>query len=103
MDDMLKNIIEIDKQARKKVEELEQYRLDAFASLNEQKEIIAEEENTKALESAKRKSDRRKAEGEKYLKAVQLKNKKILENMEALYKENGEKWADDIFKQVISD
>lgn len=103
MDDMLKNIIEMDKKAREKVKELEQYRLDAFASLSEQKEIIAEEENAKALESAKRKSDRRKAEGEKYLQAVQIKNKRILENMEALYKENGEKWSEDIFKQVISD
>ncbi|MBP9988751.1 MAG: hypothetical protein KBT46_04555, partial [Ruminococcus sp.] len=85
------------------VKELEQYRLDAIASLSEKKDKIIEEENQKALESARKSSDSYKNESEKYLKTVQKRNHKVLDAMETLYKKNSEKWAKELFENAITD
>lgn len=103
MENMLKEILNMDKQAREKVKELEQYRLDAITSLNDKKEKIVEEENQKALNYAKNQSDKSKKTGEKYLAQVRERNKKLIHSMNELYNNNSDKWAEDIFNEVISD
>lgn len=98
---MLKTILEMDKQAQKKLEEAEAYRRDTIAGLVSKKAEVVNDETQKARESAQRRSDRRKTEGEKSLADVKARNKKVLENMNRLYESNADKWVDEIVNNVI--
>lgn len=100
MNDMLKDILEMDKKAREQTEELEEYRRKAIADLSEKKAKIIEEETAKALESAIRHSNKRKIAGDKDLEAVKERDGKILDKMNTLYALNSDKWVDEIVKNV---
>lgn len=103
MDDILHNIIEMDKQAQRKVEELEQYCLDAISSLNEKKNTIISEEKEKALSSAQSKSQKNKVLNEKYLKQMQQRNVTIMKNMDDLFEKNKDSWAERIFSETVGE
>ena len=100
MNEMLKTILDMDKAAQKKVEEAEEYRRNAISNLSARKTAIVEDETNKAKESAVRRSDRRKAEGENYLKSVRAHNAEVLRNIERLYEKNADKWVDEIVANV---
>ena len=102
MNDMLKDILEMDKRAQKQTEELEEYRRNAVAGLAEKKAAIIEEEKAKARESALRHSNHRKIEGEKELEGLKTADAKILERMNTLYESNKDKWVDEMVKSVTS-
>lgn len=96
MNETLKTILDMDKKAQLKVEEAEAYRREAVAGLSTRKSAITEDETRKAKESAVRRSDRRKAESDKMLSEIKVKNEKLLKEMNALYQKNADKWIDDI-------
>mgnify|MGYP000846614786 FL=1 len=100
MKEMLRVILDMDKQACERVKEAEAYRDKEIAELSEKKSRITEEENQKALDFALKKSQKQRTEGDAYLKKVSEKNQKILDNMENLYKENADKWVNEIFENV---
>lgn len=93
---MLKTILDMDKKAQLKVEEAEEYRRETIAGLGARKTAIIEDETRKAKESAVRRSDRRKAEGEKLVSDIKERNRKVLDRMNALYEKNADKWVDNI-------
>lgn len=103
MDDMLKEILEMDKKAQEKVKEAEQYRLDTISSLNEKKKQIIKEENERALESARSNSEKDKNLNEDYLKQIKIKNEKIIKNMDELFEENKTAWAERIFNETVGE
>lgn len=100
MNEMLKTILDIDKEARKKLEEAENYRREAVAGLSAKKAAVVEDETRKAKESAQRRSDTRKSENEKNLTEIKEKNKKITDNLNALYEKNADKWVEEIVNNV---
>lgn len=100
MNEMLKTILDIDKEARKKLEDAEAYRRDTLAGLSSKKAEVVAEETRKVKEAAQKRSARSKSVGERNLSAVKEKNKKVLENMNSLYRKNADRWVDEIIKNV---
>lgn len=100
MKEMLRMILDMDKQACERVKEAEAYRDKEIAELGEKKNRITEEENQKALDFALKKSQKQRTEGDVYLEKVGERNQKILNGMENLYKENADKWVDKIVENV---
>lgn len=100
MKEMLRMILDMDKQACERVKEAEAYRDKEIAELGEKKNRITEEENQKALDFALKKSKKQRTEGDAYLEKVGERNQKILNGMENLYKENADKWVDKIVENV---
>lgn len=100
MKEMLRMILDMDKQACERVKEAEAYRDKEIAELGEKKNRITEEENQKALDFALKKSQKQCTEGDAYLEKVGERNQKILNGMENLYKENADKWVDKIVENV---
>lgn len=100
MNDMLKDILEMDKKAQAQTAELEEYRRNAIAGLAAKKAAIIEEETAKARESALRHSNKRKAEGEKELEHLKAHDVRVLEKMNTLYAANKDKWINEIVANV---
>ena len=100
MKEMLRVILDMDKQACERVKEAEAYRDKEIAELGEKKNRITEEENQKALDFALKKSQKQRTECDAYLEKVGERNQKILNGMENLYKENADKWVDKIVENV---
>lgn len=101
MNEMLKTILEMDKNAQNRVKEAEEYRRSTIASLSERKASIIEDETKKAIEAAARQVTRRKNEGEKNLTVIKEQNAKILTNMNRLYEKNADSWVDLIVRNAI--
>ncbi len=100
MKEMLRVILDMDKQACERVKEAEAYRDKEVAELSEKKARITEEENRKALDFALKKSQKQRTEGDAYLEKIGERNKKILEGMEDLCEKNSDKWVEKIFENV---
>lgn len=100
MKEMLRAILEMDKQACERVKEAEAYRDREIAELSEKKDRITEEENRKALDFAQKKSRKQRTEGDAYLLKVNERNQQLLDGMEKLYSENADKWVKEIVKNV---
>ena len=100
MKEMLRVILDMDKQACERVKEAEAYRDKEIAELGEKKNRITEEENQKALDFALKKSQKQRTEGDAYLEKVGERNQKILNGIENLYKVNADKWVDKIVENV---
>lgn len=100
MKEMLRVILDMDKQACERVKQAEAYRDKEIAELGEKKNSITEEENKKALDFALKKSQKQRTEGDAYLEKVNERNRKILDGMELKYKENADKWVNEIVENV---
>lgn len=100
MNETLKTILDMDKRAQLEVEAAEQYRREAIAGLGAKKTVVIEDETRKAKESAVRRSERRKSEGEKLLADLKEKDEAVLQKMNILYNENADKWVNEIVANV---
>lgn len=100
MNEMLRTILDMDKEARKKLEEAENYRREAVAGLSAKKAAVVEDETRKAKESAQRRSATRKSEGEKNLAEIKERNRKITDNLNSLYEKNADRWVEEIVNNV---
>ena len=100
MKEMLRMILDMDKQACERVKEAEAYRDKEIAELGEKKNRITEEENQKALDFALKKRQKQRIQADTYVEKVGERNQKILNGMENLYKENADKWVDKIVENV---
>ncbi|MCQ2485568.1 MAG: hypothetical protein MJ168_09575 [Clostridia bacterium] len=100
MNETLRTILDMDKRAQLEVEEAEQYRREAIAGLGAKKAAVIEDETRKAKESAIRRSERRKAEGEKLLAELKAENEAILQKMNKLYDDNADNWVDKIVADI---
>lgn len=100
MKEMLRVILEMDKQACERVKEAEAYRDREIAELSEKKDRIIEEENRKARDFALKKSQKQRTEGDAYLVKVNERNEQLLDGMEKLFNENADKWVEKIVKNV---
>ena len=102
MDDIIKSIIDIDRGASDKLSEAEKKKLKIITEAKALQESIVKE----AVENSKREleqieADRKKAAEEK-IAALEADRDRRLEAMKKAFSDNSDKWADEIFKAVIS-
>lgn len=102
MKEILQAILDMDKKARKQVEQAEEYRKNEIAALSEKKAVITAEENQKALEFAQKRSQKQRSEGEVYLRGISERNKKISDAIDKAFEENEDEWVSTIIKNVTS-
>lgn len=100
MDEMLQLILEMDKAARERVRAAEAYRESEISELSAKKDLIAQDENQKALDFALKKSQRQRGASEAYVSYITQRNQKISDQIEAAYKENAQNWINSIVEKV---
>lgn len=101
MDNLLNEILKADSEAKKKLEEAQQYRLRQLAELPQKKAEIEKSAKEKAVGEALERGNGYKAEGEKQLQKLKNRNKAAAQAMDELFKQNGAEWVDKIVKDVI--
>lgn len=97
MNRTLSAILETDKRAQEQLAKAERYRQEQIGALTEKKESLAKKAMLDAKEKAVKESEAKLKSGESLLASRARDNTKIKENMDALYKENGDKWVNEIF------
>lgn len=100
MDNILKEILEMDKKAQLRMQEAEDYRKKAMSELEARKESIIAEETDRARKRIADSNEKKKRSGEAYLDDIKERNEKILNKMNKTCEENFEKWVDDIVSAV---
>ncbi len=100
MTDLLKEIIEVDKAARARLDAAKEEKAGVYASIASEKDNLIREEKQKARKKAERISEQGRADSEKSLERLREKNKLILGKMEDRYLQNKEKWVDGIVGRV---
>ncbi|MDO4380056.1 MAG: hypothetical protein Q4D20_04195 [Clostridia bacterium] len=101
MDDLIKKLIEVDKTARKSVENAAASRVAAVKELDEKKQKLREENDREfLLQSEKMKKDSL-AELESAEKAIAEKENAAAEELSAVYKENCERWVSEAVQNII--
>lgn len=102
MDDIIRSIIDIDRGASDKLSEAEKKKLKIITEAKALQESIVKE----AVENSKREleqieADRKRAAEEK-IAALEADRDSRIDAMKKAFAENSDKWADEIFKAVIS-
>ena len=91
MENMISKIIEMDKKARDLTDEAEKKEQMKNYYLNRAKERIEINKHT-----AQKKADEQ-------LKAIEEKNSAVIQKLDSKYKENGDKWVDQIVARVVGE
>lgn len=102
MADLLNEIIEVDKAARKRLENAQNERAVALASIASQRDALIDSEKQKAKKKAEAISQKGKSEGEKQLEKIKERNIEIIRNMDNLYQNKKDEWIDTIVGNILS-
>lgn len=103
MDNLLNEILKADEQAKKKLDEAQQYRLEQLAMLPQKKAEIEKQAKEKAVGEALERGNGYKNDGEKQLQKLKNRNKAAAQAMDELFKNNASKWVDRIVNDVIGE
>ncbi len=102
MENLLNEILKVDKEAKQKLTEAEEYRREQLVALQSKKEEIEKEEIRNAIDALLQKGEERKSAGEKQLADLAESHKAAEEEMNKLYKQNGDQWVKRIVDGVIN-
>jgi hypothetical protein len=102
MEDMIKQIISMDEQAQALKEAAEQEKAHAEQQIVQMKEAKYEEYLAKARERIKKNAVIEQTHADKQLVEIKEKHAASLAKINALYKEKGQAWIDEIVKRVIA-
>lgn len=101
MEDIIKTIIALDEKARRQVDKARKNRVSASEDIEKRTEEIRAEfddEIKTAVAAVKEECER---EEQKTLEKLNSEDKEITRRLEELYRENGERWSDELVKKVL--
>lgn len=101
MDELIKKLIEVDKAARKSVENAAQSRLDAVRELDERKQKLREENEREFLEISEKMKNDAFSELERAEKSIAEKEAAVAAHLTKAFEENSEKWVSDAVAGII--
>lgn len=101
MDDLIKKLIEVDKTARKSVENAAASRVAAVKELDEKKQQLREENDREFLMESDKMKKEASLELERAEKAIAEKENAVAAGLSAVYKENCDRWVNDAVKSII--
>lgn len=101
MDEMLAQILEMDKKSRKQAEEAEEAEKKAFEELTMIRTSLIEKKLAEAQKTVAEMREKELQKAEKKADEFRMKNEAAKERLQAVYAENKEKWIDDIYNRVI--
>lgn len=102
MENLLNEILKVDKEAKQKLTEAEEYRREQLVALQSKKEEIEKEEIRNAVDALLQKGEERKSAGDKQLADLAESHKAAEEKMKTLYEQNGDQWVKRIVDGVIN-
>lgn len=102
MDDLIKKLIEVDKTARKSVENAAASRVAAVKELDEKKQKLREDNDREFLLQSEKMKKEALLELEKAEKAIAEKENTVAAGLSAVYKENCDRWVNDAVKNIIN-
>ena len=102
MSDLLKEIVQVDQDARKRLEQAQNERAEAYAGMAARKEALIGEEKQKARKRAEAMGEMGKAAGEQRLAAIRERSAAVLEKMNSEYRQKKDEWVEDIVAGVLS-
>ena len=103
MTDLLKEIIDVDRAARERVAAAQNERNEAYLSVSAQKEALIRDEKEKARMAAEEQSRENRKAAENALQTLREKNAALMEQMDALFAENRERWVADVVSGALSE
>ena len=102
MKDMVKEIVDMDRKAREIMDEAQQEKLDSEKEISQMREKIREDYLAKARERIKLNEPQEREAAEKAWKAVEARQNEISAKLDAQYKENGKRWAEELARRVLN-
>lgn len=102
MQDMLKKIILMDKEARKLEDEANQHKIDSELEIEQLRQTIYEDYITRAKDRIERNIEVDRQLAEKQLSAYSKQTNDIKAELKRLYDEKKEEWIDTIVEHVLA-
>ena len=102
MENMIKRIVEMDQKARQITEAAQREKLDSEKEISQMREEIREDYLAKARERIKLNEPQEREAAEKAWKAVETRQNEISAKLDAQYKENGKRWAEELARRVLN-
>ncbi len=103
MEEILKKLIDIDKNARSQVKNANEASAKAVEEFDLKKQNLKEENKLKFTSMLEAERKKQKASLESIEKEIEQSRLRIINELNALYEKNGEQWVDMLVKNVISD
>lgn len=103
MQDLMKQIVEMDRQAREITDAAQLEKVNSEKEVQQKRDEIRKTFLEKARESIAQHEPQERAEAEAKWKVIQQKNQQISDNLESLYKENGDRWVSEIVARVTGE
>ena len=102
MDNIIKSVIDIDKQARLRAEDVKAFRDNALQSLEKQKADMLQSEKNKADELITKNAQACYAKAKKALEKLSADEGRGCEELEKMYLQHKDEWVKEIVNNVIS-
>ncbi len=103
MENMISKIIEMDKKARDLTDEAQKSKIDFEKNILEKKEQIKNDYLNRAKERIEINKHTAQKKADEQLKAIEEKNSAVIQKLDSKYKENGDKWVDQIVARVVGE
>lgn len=103
MEDMIKKIVDIDKNARTLNDETQRENIDIVEQIAQRRKEIQEEYLSRARRRIELIREEEQAKADAILQTSKTSFARKSEALKKIYKENGDKWADTIFDRVIGE
>jgi len=103
LEEILKKLIDIDKNARSQVKNANEASAKAVEEFDLKKQNLKEENKLKFTAMLEAERKKQKASLESIEKEIEQSRLRIINELNALYEKNGEQWVDMLVKNVISD
>lgn len=102
MDDLIKKLIEVDRTARKSVENAAGARVAAVRELDEKKQKLREENDREFLEQSEKMKKAALSELEETEKTIAEKEKEVVARLSAVFEENCDRWVNEAVENIIN-
>ena len=102
MDDLIKKLIEVDRMARKSVENAAGARVAAVRELDEKKQKLREENDREFLEQSEEMKKAALSELEETEKTIAEKEKEVVARLSAVFEENCDRWVNEAVENIIN-
>ncbi len=101
MDDLIKKLIEVDKSARKSVENAGASRVAAVQELDERKQTLRRENESEFLSQSEKMKEEAQLELEMAEKAVAEKERAVEAELSSVYEKNCDRWVKEAVSSII--
>lgn len=102
LNDVLKSILDMDKQARAKKEEAEKYRKDIYSKIEQEKNDMMKLKFDNARKKVETINQGFQKGAEKKVELLKQQNDELSSQLQKKYKENGARWVEELYERILN-